>query len=132
MTMIRNSAGRTVRSASEPVAEELDALGISPGTQIATFFASYVATNLSSPVSGEELLDLCSPTPQIRETTDWLRDMNEEFYQDFIALTSFEAEGGYLYNIRTGEVLEHSWPDVVDAIWPSFNSFMQWYLTGAQ
>ena len=80
MTMIRNSPGRTVRSASEPVAEELDALGIAPGTQIATFFASYVATNLSSPVSGEELLDLCSPTPQIRAATDWLRDMNEEYY----------------------------------------------------
>lgn len=71
-TLIRNSPGRTVRSSSEPVAEELDALGISPSTQVATFFVSYVATSLSSPVSGEELLDLCSPTPQIREATDHL------------------------------------------------------------
>ncbi len=129
-TLIKNTQGRTTRDSNESVLEELGSLGISPKTQFGSFFSVYVANNLNSPVSSDELLDLCSPTPQIRDTTVWLRDLDADFYKDFITLTSFESEAGYLYNIKTGEVVDHSWPDVIDKTWDSFNEFIYWYLTG--
>lgn len=55
--------------------------------------------------------------------------------EDYIPLDSFEAEGGFFYNRKTGEVLElELGQKLIDfqngklqPQWKDFNSFLEWY-----
>lgn len=56
---------------------------------------------------------------------------------EYLPLDSFEAEGGFFYNKRTGEVLELELGEKLNAFhqgklqpqWKDFNAFLEWYFT---
>jgi hypothetical protein len=113
--------------------DQLRALGIQSDTQLAAFFLEFNATNMSSTSSFEELQELSSPSPQIQSATRFVHEV-WGLPREYVALTSCEGEGGYLYSILTGAVydfdlatreafLDHPHPK-----WKDFNTFIEWYL----
>lgn len=55
--------------------------------------------------------------------------------EEYIPLDSFEGEGGFFYNRRTGEVLELTLGKVYNDFqqgklkpqWSNFNTFLEWF-----
>ncbi|EWH11436.1 hypothetical protein KLA_15605 [Cellulophaga geojensis KL-A] len=55
--------------------------------------------------------------------------------KEYIPLDSFEGEGGFFYNRKTGEVIELELGEkllnfqkgIIDTKWDSFNEFLEWY-----
>ena len=112
----------------------LQSLGLSHDQQVREFFeeCKLSAVLASRP---QELLDLCSPTPQIEEVTDFGRD-TYEIPEEFICLTSGEGEGFILYSKSDGKVYDVSVSQLDDleagrlkATWASFYDLIEWYLS---
>ncbi|WP_145115884.1 hypothetical protein [Botrimarina mediterranea] len=114
--------------------EYLDVLGLSGDQQVREFFQNY---NLSGVLSNRshELLDLCSPTSQIIEATDFGRD-TYGISENFVCLTSGEGEGFILYSKVDGKVydvavnqLDELEAGKIKARWQSFVELIEWYLS---
>lgn len=115
------------------VQENLEDLGLLGHDQVRQFFESY---NLSGILGKrpEELLDLCSPTPQIKEATSFGVDVYG-VPDGFLCLTSGEGEGFVLYSTKDRAVYEVA-IDQLDQleqgeIKPTYSSFfelIEWYL----
>lgn len=115
------------------VSSNIEALGLGGHTEIEEFFSTYDLAGVSS--SREvELLDLCSPGDEIRETTEWARDIYQ-VGQDFVCLTSGEGEGFVLYSKVDRKVYDISVSELpalengnVSPKWQSFFELIEWYL----
>ena len=128
--------GAVERSADDLslVSECLEALGLSGDQEVKEFFEAFKLSGVLSNRS-QELLDLCSPSPQIAETTDFGRD-TYEITEYFVCLTSGEGEGFILYSKPDGKVynvavnqLDDLEAGKVDATWQSFFDLIEWYLS---
>ena len=126
-TAIENAPGQTIRTDVDPVRQELSKLGINENSEFGRFFLDYSLGTIPPSGGKDYLIDICSPSADISRTTEWLRDIDHEFYADYVALTTFEAEGGYMYNINSGAVVDHEWPDKIVKSWDSWNEFLEWY-----
>jgi len=128
-------AGQVDRASDEVgmVTECVRSLGVEDHEQLKDFFSRY---KLSGVLSGRtvELLDLCSPSPQIGEATEFGRD-TYEITDDFVCLTSGEGEGFLLYSkldrriydVRVSE-LDALEAGQVKCRWESFYDLIEWYL----
>ena len=125
--MAEQQLGTIHRENKIRVKHELQSLEININSEIATFLLNFRVGNFHSDVSKEELNDIESPTPQIRETSEWLW-ADYDIDSKFIALTSFESEGGYLYDRSCGEVIEFEFPSKEINRWKSYFEFISWYL----
>jgi hypothetical protein len=126
--------GEVERSDQAAAVAELQALGIRDGSQFAEFFRRFKVSAVSSGSSHEELMDLASPTPQIRNATEFAREVHG-VSDRFVALTSGEGEGFYLYDTDTEAVYDISVKDVKDLVagrvpprWSDFFGFLRWFL----
>jgi hypothetical protein len=128
--------GKVKRSPDElpRVSACLAALGLSGDQQLKEFFEAFKLSGVLSR-RPHELLDLCSPTPQIEEATNFGRD-TYEIAENFICLTSGEGEGFILYSKCDGKVydlcvnqLDALEAGSIDATWPSFYDLIEWYLS---
>ena len=130
-----NQQGTVQRVLSDlpKVAECLEVLGLTGDPQVKEFFESFQLSGVLSSRS-QELLDLCSPTPQIAEATDFGRD-TYEITDDFVCLTSGEGEGFILYSKTNGKVYDVAISQLDDleagnmeVTWQSFFDLIEWYL----
>ena len=128
--------GHVDRSPSDldKVNQSLAALGIGDTEEFSEFFRRF---NLSGVLSTREveLLDLCSPTEQIREATDFGRD-TFDMTQDFVCLTSGEGDGFIVYSKIDKKIYDVGVADLDDleagnreADWGSFYELIDWYLS---
>ena len=129
-------AGNVDRDSTDldKVNQALATLGIEDHEQPKEFFTRFKLSGVLSnhPV---ELLDLCSPTEQIFEATDFGRD-TYEMTDDFICLTSGEGEGFLVYAKENRKVYDVSVSDLdaleageKEATWESFFDLIEWYLS---
>ena len=129
-------AGNVDRDSADldKVNQALATLGIADHEQPRDFFTRF---NLSGVLSKRpvELLDLCSPTEQILEATDFGRD-TYQMTDDFICLTSGEGEGFLVYAKETRKIYDLSVSDLDaleagerEATWESFFDLIEWYLS---
>ncbi len=134
--LIKNQKGDYFRDSYkiELVQEALLKLNIKHHEEINAFFSTYNLSGVLSESSNVELLDLCSPTPQIFDATEFGRDVYD-ITEDYICLTSGEGEGFFLYSIEDKKVYDVNVEDL-DALeagkleprWNSFFDLMKWYL----
>jgi len=134
-TLMRVQRGRVHRDPSEQptVRRRLEELSIETSTQLGQFFMTFSLGGVLS-VRDIELLDLCSPSAQIRDATKFGREIYGVENQ-FICLTSGEDEGFVLYSISDESVYDvgvnelKRLPDgIVTPRWKSFNDLIIWYL----
>ena len=129
-------AGNVDRDSADEgkVNEALAAIGIEDHEQPKEFFTRFKLSGVLSnhPV---ELLDLCSPTDQIFEATDFGRD-TYEMTDDFVCLTSGEGEGFLVYSKQNRKIYDVSVSDLdaleageKEASWDSFYDLVDWYLS---
>lgn len=119
---------------NEKVHQCLNELGLLGHEQWNDFFLKYklsgVLTNRST-----ELLDIASPSPQIAEVTDFVRDVYD-VTEDYVCLTSGEGEGFYLYSIVDRKIYDVTVDELdelesggKEARWDSFYDLIEWYLS---
>lgn len=118
----------------EKVKSALAALGVENHDQLREFFIRFKLSGVLSNQS-VELLDLCSPTDQIMEATDFGRDAYE-ITEDFVCLTSGEGEGFLIYGKKDRRIYDVSVSDLdaleageAEARWDSFFDLIEWYVT---
>lgn len=124
-----------VRQDVELARREMNALGVNAQSEAYCFFSKYVpAAAVYDAHCYEELVDPCSPTPQMREVTEFVRE-TYGVGERFICLTSAEGEGFYLLDVVRGGVYDVDVPvsrelneGDVEPTWPSFFAFMDWIL----
>jgi hypothetical protein len=136
ITAMSRQAGAVKRTHDElpKVHSSLEALELSRDQQVKEFFEEF---KLSAVLTrrGQELLDLCSPAPQIEEATEFGRD-TFDIPENFVCLTSGEGEEFILYSKRDGKVYDVSVSQLYDleagkteATWSSFYNLIEWYLS---
>jgi len=127
--------GRVNRSDSdaEKVLASLRDLGVADHEQLKEFFLAYKLSGVLSKRE-TELVDLCSPTPQILEATEFGRD-TFNVTDDFICMTSGEGDGFVLYSKISRKLFDVGVNELDaveagkrDADWESFYDLIEWYL----
>lgn len=115
------------------VQKSLEDLALLDHEQIRQFFESYNLNGILG-CRSVELLDLCSPTPQIKEATSFGVDIYG-VPEGYVCLTSGEGEGFVLYSTKDRAVYDVS-VDQFDKLeqgkikptWSSFFELIEWYL----
>jgi hypothetical protein len=130
LTTVSGDVTRTDPKVAEKV---LLNLGVAPSSELGEFYLKYQGSFIS-PRPVAELLDIEGPAiPAIPDQTDYVRD-RYHIPEQYLALTSDESEGMYLYNkddqavydLDIG-VLEDLVNGRLSARWQTFNDFLAWY-----
>ena len=115
------------------VDDVLTELGIGEAEEFSEFFRRYKLSAVLSKREAE-LLDLCSPTKQILEATEFGRDVFQ-MTPDFVCLTSGEGEGFIVYSKIDKRIYDVSVAELdkleagtKEANWDSFYELIDWYL----
>lgn len=132
--LMAKQPGQVARGDATPVAAALARLGIDEGTEFAEFFRAYRVSTVASTESTEELMDLLTPSEQIRDATEFARDAYD-LVLGYVALTSGEGEGFYLYSVARGGIFDVG-VDEFDSLeagrlqprWATFYDFVRWFL----
>ncbi|NTZ07191.1 SMI1/KNR4 family protein [Burkholderia metallica] len=111
----------------------LQDLGVASATDFGQFYLKYRGSFIS-PRPIAELLDIEGPSiPAIPDQTEYVRD-RYGIPEQYLALTSDESEGMYLYGKGDGavydldiSVLNDFIKGNVSARWAAFNDFLIWY-----
>ncbi|TRX74769.1 SMI1/KNR4 family protein [Pseudomonas mangiferae] len=130
---ISNLSGDVLRDDVAEAITALNKLGINKGSDFWEFYVKYQGPFIS-PRDKPELLDLIGPEiPAILDQTEYVKD-RYEIGEEFLAITSDESEGMYLYSISKGDVYDLDISDLKDFLngklaprWGDFGSFLIWY-----
>ncbi|WP_448168043.1 SMI1/KNR4 family protein [Burkholderia ambifaria] len=130
---LAGSTGDIARGDPKTVIRALQDLGVAPGTDFGQFYLKYRGSFIS-PRPVAELLDIeGSSIPTIPDQTEYVRD-RYGIPEQYLALTSDEGEGMYLYSKNNGAVydldilvLNDFIKGRVQARWATFNDFLIWY-----
>jgi hypothetical protein len=130
---IRDRPGEWLRGEPTEVLEDLALLRVAGDSQFGAFYLRYRASPLFSNRSHEELMDVASPSPQVRNVTTFVRDTHD-VPEPFICITSADGEGFYLYDPRDKSVyglgvkqLHALRNGSLKPRWPDFFTFLAWY-----
>ena len=111
----------------ELVRQQLQVLAVDEESEFGEFFLAYCLTGVLS----EQLTllcDLCYPSPEILHCTEFVREVYEAD-NDFIALSTWEGEGGILYSISSGRILDVDADQLDDLnnarVQPRWNGFFE-------
>lgn len=117
----------------ELVRQQLLLLAVHEKSEFGEFFLAYCLTGVLSEQL-TQLNDLCSPSPQILHGTEFVREVYEAD-NDFIALSTWEGEGGILYSKSSGRIFDVDASQLddlnnarVQPRWNGFFELMEWYL----
>ena len=113
--------------------EALRQIGVDENTELGEFYTKYRGGFLS-PEPRPELLDIAGPAiPAIPDQTAYVLD-RYELPEEFVALTSDESEGMYLYNRNNKSVYDFNVGQSQELVngeiqprWNSFNDFLNWF-----
>lgn len=116
-------------------ATALKNLGVSEDSQLGEFYLKYQGAFIS-PKDEPELLDIDDVAiPAIPDQTEYIKDVHE-IPDNYLALTTDESEGMYLYDKNNEAVLDVNFEDIyllkqgaLSAKWKDFNSFISWYFS---
>lgn len=130
---LAKDTGDVIRHDRNSAIQSLMLLGVSPGTQLGEFYLQYQGSFIS-PRLLAELLDIEGPAiPAIPDQTEYVRD-RYHIPEKFLALTSDESPGMYLYNKEDAKVYDldiavykEFMAGLIPAKWESFNEFLVWY-----
>ncbi|QVM93012.1 SMI1/KNR4 family protein [Pseudomonas entomophila] len=125
--------GDIARADQNRAASALQHLGVATDSEFGRFYLKYQGSFIS-PRPVAELLDIEGPDiPAIPDQTDYVWD-RYEIPTNYLALSSDESEGMYLYGINDGAVydldishLDEFINGKLPARWKSFNEFLTWY-----
>ena len=124
-----------IRSDTDEVRAALKQIGVSEATQFGQFFSRFNVYQLPPAMSGDELLDLVTPSQQIVTATNYAHDAYQ-IPARYVALTSGEGEGFLLYDRESEAVYDVGIADVPSLLdgslkpqWSSFFSFIRWYIS---
>jgi len=128
-----NYNGDIVRQNKQGGLHALNQLGVDPNSEFGEFYMEYQGSFIG-PRPVAELLDIEGPAiPAIPDQTEYSQD-RYQLPEKFLALTSDESEGMYLYNKDDQAVYDFDLGEYKDFIngkiparWESFNSFLAWY-----
>ena len=111
--------------------------GMSLDSQFAQLYLAYKLLSFQSDVSYEELIDVAKPNRAVAVGTRFAHEI-WGLPDKYVAFTSIEGEGAYLYTERTGRSGNLSLrPEMLflagmqQPKWNSFFEFMEWYLGGS-
>ena len=108
-------------------------LGIPPTTELFSFCSEYCLSNLFSETSSEALVDVCEPSEEMAVGTRFIQE-TWELPCEYVALTSCQGEGAFLYSKATHRVFDFSLENRQEflqqphARWKGFYEFLYWYL----
>lgn len=130
---LAGSTGDIARDDPKAAMKALQNLGVAPGTDFGQFYLKYQGSFIS-PRPVAELLDIEGPSiPAIPDQTEYVRD-RYGIPEQYLALTSDESEGMYLYGKNDGavydldiSVLNDFLKGKIQARWATFNDFLIWY-----
>ena len=130
---LRKATGDVLRYDPKSAEIALKVLGVAIDSEFAEFYLRYQGC-FGSPRPVAELLDIEGPAiPAIPDQTDYVHD-RYDIPACYLALTSDESEGMYLYNIDDGSVydldigkLQKFLDGKIPARWKTFNDFLTWY-----
>lgn len=113
--------------------ESLRQLGIDIKTELGEFYTQYRG-GFISPEPRPELLDITGPAiPAIPDQTEYVLD-RYRLPAEFVALTSDESEGMYLYNKNNQAIYDFNVGQSQELVsgkiqprWNSFNEFLVWF-----
>ncbi|MEX3954700.1 hypothetical protein [Trinickia sp. EG282A] len=132
-TYLATVSGDVIRTNPKSTERVIRSLGVDPSSELGAFYLKYQGSFIS-PRPVAELLDIEGPAiPAIPDQTDYVRD-RYHIPDQYLALTSDESEGMYLYgkddeavyDLDIGaldDFLEGNMP----ARWATFNDFLVWY-----
>ncbi len=132
--LVMKQSGQVLRQDKESAVFELARLGIVPGSEIYEFFVEFAITLFISTSSDESLMDVAEPNPEILVGTEFVHEV-WGIPEQYICLTSCEAEGCYLLSKETQSVYDFSLSERDAFIskpvpsWKSFFEFIEWYLS---
>lgn len=129
--------GDVLRQNKQGALRTLSQLGVDPNSEFGEFYLEYQGAFIS-PRPTAELLDIDDTAiPAIPDQTDYSRD-RYHLPEKFLALTSDESEGMYLYNKDDQAVYDFNLKEYeifmngeIPARWETFNSFLSWYFENA-
>lgn len=124
---------QVLRKDTAAVFEALRNIGIDSETELGEFYIRYRGGFLSS-LPRPELLDILGPAiPAIPDQTEYVLE-RYDLPEAFVALTSDESEGMYLYNKEDRSVYDFDVGrsqdlanGIIPARWHSFNEFLIWF-----
>ncbi|WP_175816718.1 SMI1/KNR4 family protein [Burkholderia diffusa] len=130
---LATASGDVARTDSKSAEKVLLNIGVSPTSEFGEFYLRYQGSFISRR-SVAELLDIEGPAiPAIPDQTEYVRD-RYHVPEQYLALTSDESEGMYLYNKIDQAVydldiavLDDFLQGNVPARWATFNDFLIWY-----
>lgn len=130
---LAKDAGDIIRSDVKSALQVLRQLGIDPATEFGEFYLEYQGSFIS-PRPVAELLDIeGSAIPAIPDQNAYAQE-RYQLPETFLALTSDESEGMYLYNKDDRTVYDFDFSEYkalvsgqLPARWKSFNDFLLWY-----
>jgi len=130
---LAGSTGDIARSDPKTAMRALQDLGVASDTDFGQFYLKYQGSFIS-PRPVAELLDIEGPSiPAIPDQTEYVRD-RYGIPEQYLALTSDEGEGMYLYGKDDGavydldiSVLNDFIKGKIPARWATFNDFLIWY-----
>lgn len=130
---LSKDVGDILRGKRQSALKVLHQLGVEPATEFGDFYLQFQG-GFISPKPLAELLDIEGPAiPAIPDQTEYARD-RFQLPEKFLALTSDESEGMYLYNKHDQGVYDFDLTKVADFLsnrvsprWFSFNEFLTWY-----
>lgn len=110
----------------------LEQLGLNPSTEVYEYYSQIYGGNIINPRAIDEMIDIADEV--IFDTLDYIRD-RYEISSDFIPLTSDQAEGMFLFNVKDHKIYDFDLACYEDFIngtnprWGSFYDFLLWYIT---
>lgn len=130
---LAKDTGEILRPDRKAAEAALQALGVPLGTEFADFYLKYQG-GFISPRPVAELLDIEGPVdPNIPVQTEYAQD-RYGLPHKYLALTSDESEGMYVYNKEDRAVYDMDFDNLKDLLddrlaarWPTFNTFLSWY-----
>ena len=133
-TLIEKQPGDRIRTDRAAAERALAELGVSADSEFAQLYLAYKLLSFRSEVSYEELVDVAEPNRAVAVGTQFAHEV-WGLPEKYVAFTSLEGEGAYLYDRETGQVWDFELASK-DAFLarrqqPKFNSFfefMEWYL----
>ncbi|MEN9866150.1 MAG: hypothetical protein RL748_1740 [Pseudomonadota bacterium] len=136
-TYLAKDTGDIFRYDPQRAMSILRQLGVPASSEFGEFYHKYQG-GFISPRPVAELLDIDGPaTPAIPDQTEYVRD-RYQLPEKFLALTSDESEGMYLYNTDDQAVYDFDLGQYQDflagkvsARWKTFNEFLIWYFSNA-